>query len=71
MTVGILERYVKSEVENLHLRIDGEIIPRLIAIEGRLDGIEHRLNLIWLEIDELKIKMTTMQDVLLRAIKGT
>ena len=71
MTVEMLERYVRSEVENLHLRIDGEIIPRLIKIEERLEGIERRLNLIWLEIDELKVRMTTMQDVLLRAIKGT
>lgn len=53
MTLRLLEKFVTSEVENLHLRID-ELAVLSEKIQQRLDTVEHQLSLLWLSIDELR-----------------
>jgi hypothetical protein len=53
MTVRLLEKFLTSEVENLHLRID-ELALIVGKIEARTDAIERQLSLIWLGIEDLR-----------------
>lgn len=53
MTLRLLEKFVTSEVENLHLRID-ELAVLSEKIQQRLDTVERQLSLLWLSIDELR-----------------
>ena len=60
MTVELLERYVKSEVENLHLRIDA-LSDTVERIDARLSRVEHQLTLVINSIEDLNVRMAKLE----------
>ena len=62
LTLVLLEQIMRSEVENLHARIDahGTLIDRLF---DRLDSIDRQLSLLWLAVEDLKVDRVTAQSL--------
>ena len=60
MTVELLERYVKSEVENLHLRID-VLSDTVERIDARLSRVERQLALVINSIEDLNVRMEKLE----------
>lgn len=56
MTLVMLEKFVISEVENLHLRVDSicELIERL---DERLTVVERQISLLILAVEDMRVEM--------------
>ncbi len=60
MTVDLLEKYVQSEVENLHLRID--ILESTISsIDHRLEKVERHVILLYNAVEDLKVRIGSLE----------
>jgi hypothetical protein len=53
MTVELLERYMQSEVENLHFRVD-TLTDYAERNDCRLNTIERKIDLMYLAIEDLR-----------------
>lgn len=61
MTVMLLERYVKSEVDNLHIRID-QLTDYVERIDQRLSVVERQLSLLINSVEDLKVRVAYIED---------
>ena len=60
MTMVLLEQYIKSEVENLHLCIDilSEIVEK---IDERLARVERQLTLLINAVEDLTVRVSVLE----------
>lgn len=64
MTMALLENYMKSEVENLHLRIDilSDIVEK---IDERLARVERQLALLVNAVEDLSVRVAVLEQNML------
>lgn len=63
MTIKLLEKFVVSEVENLHLRID-DLVKDIQEIFERLGVLEHQMSCVVESLEDIKTNMVTKKDLL-------
>ena len=69
MTIELLERVLVSEVDNLHVRVD--ILAGLVEkVEERLAALEHRVDLLFYEVSEVKTILGVVTAQLARIEEG-
>ncbi len=64
MTLTQLERYMISEVENLHIKMDDiltKVIEQLNRIERRLDTPERQFDRIEKQFDKIEMRLTSIE----------
>lgn len=64
MTMALLENYMKSEVEKLHLRIDilSDIVEK---IDERLARVERQLTLLITAVEDLGVRVAVLEQNML------
>lgn len=61
MTLELLEKYVKSEVENLHLRVD-QLTAYVEKIDERLSRVERQLTLLINSVEDLNVRVANIEN---------